>query len=251
MGASRKGRWIAGGLGFLVLWTLSACGSGPGGAARGSATSGGAGGSAAYAPLGDPGAGPGRATASQPGDRPSPQAAESVAHRPARTGPEIRVTWEALAVERERFANPRVERRQQRGVLHMQRVVLVNESHSEAKANRSGRATRQNVGVAVAALPDADMVAFVRGLERRGFFRLARPTSGVQHLFDGESARGRITVERGGESVTLLSLRGQGLNPATKAIPAMYSEVKQAVLVLRNQTPTLGVVSIERGSISR
>ncbi len=73
----------------------------------------------------------------------------------------------------------------------------------------------------------------------------------IAHLFDGETARGRVTVERSGESYTLLSMRGQGLSDSTKQIPPMYSQAKQAILVLRNRTPTLRVVGARRDPLSR
>ena len=73
----------------------------------------------------------------------------------------------------------------------------------------------------------------------------------VQHLFDDETARGRVTVEVNGESRTLLSMRGQGLQESTKQIPALYSEAKRAVIGLRNQTPTLTVMGASRDPMSR
>jgi hypothetical protein len=163
----------------------------------------------------------------------------------------VKVTWEALATERELLENPRFGRRPQRGALPTQKIVLVNASHPDARANRVGRVAREDRGVAVAAVADEDMDLFVRGLEQRGFFRLARPTGTLERFFADPDARGRITVERGGDSVTLVSLRGQGQNEATKAIPPMYSEVKQAIIVLRNQTPTLSVTGIERDPLRR
>jgi hypothetical protein len=251
---------------LLALWTLTACSAGsqsPGGASGG-------GGTAAYAPLGgeeDPRAAwqqdaaragesarsaPQRTDATgrpidRPSDRPEPARPAPAAFGDAHT----RVTWEALAVERERFANPRFGRRPTRGALMTQKIVLVNASHPEAQVNRMGRSVRENRGIAVGAISDAEMDMFIRGLEQQGFFRLARPTGGIQALFSGDEARGRVTVERGGESVSLLSMRGQGLDPSTKQIPAMYSQVKQAILVLRNQIPTLSVVGARRDPLSR
>jgi len=193
--------------------------------------------------------------------RPQPQRAgtpeptrplpEPVADRPTPTGAQIRIEWEALAVERERCANPRFRRQRTRGTLTMQKVVVVSESHQDAVKSRYGAAIRGDKGVAVGMQSDKDMEMFLKGLEQRGFWRLARPTASVQHLFDDESARGRITVERGGESHTLLSMRGQGLNPATKGIPPLYSELKQTIIAFRNQTPTLTVIDMGRDPMSR
>lgn len=163
----------------------------------------------------------------------------------------VKVTWEALATERELYENPTFGRRPQAGAAPTLKIVLVTENHPEAKAARLGRTARQEKGVAVAALSSEDMRLFLRGLEQQGYFRLARPTGSIQHLFGDENARGRVTVEQGGESVTLLSLRGQGTDPATKAIPPLYSQAKQAIIVLRNQTPTMSVVGLGRDPISR
>jgi len=244
MGESRIRRYAGPFAALLALWTLAACGSGPG--ASQAASSGGSS-TALYAPVGEglerppPWAAP-VPDGAAPGAQPGPA-------QPA--GLQLRVTWEALAVERDLYENPRWGRRPQRGAIQTQKIVLVNETHPEAQAARLGRSVREGGGVALGAIADADMQMFVQGLEQQGFFRLARPTSSVEGLFDNETARGRITVERGGESVTLLSMRGQGLDANTKQIPAMYSQVKQAILVLRNRTPTLSVVGARRDPMSR
>lgn len=168
------------------------------------------------------------------------------------TGPQIRVTWEALAVERDRYENPRLGRRQpQIGAATQLKAVLVSESHVEAQTNMRGLTSRQNRGVAVAPIPDKDIQTFVQGLEQRGFFRLARPTSSVAHLMKDSTARGHITVERGGQSYTLISMRGQGLNPATKQIPAIYSEAKQSILMLRNTCSSMSVVGLTGGVLTK
>ena len=60
------------------------------------------------------------------------------------------------------------------------------------------------VSIAVGAIADADMDLFVRGLEQQGFFRLARPTGGIESHFSDPNARGRITVEKDGRSLSLL-----------------------------------------------
>ena len=247
---------------LVVPWTLAACSSGSQGSGQAAA----GGGTAAYAPLGgeeDPRAAwqreaapPGAPQRTDATGRPV-QRSEPAQDQPARNQPapfagaHTRVTWEALAVERERFANPRFGRKPTRGALMTQKIVLVNASHPEALANRMGRSVRENRGVAVGAISDEEMDMFVQGLEQQGFFRLARPTGGIESLFANEEARGRITVERGAESVTLLSVRGQGLDATTKQIPAMYSQVKQAILVLRNQIPTLSVVGARRDPLAR
>ena len=41
-------------------------------------------------------------------------------------------------------------------------------------------------------------------------------------------------------------MRGQGLSPQTKHIPALYSKAKQSVILLRNATPTMSVVASSR-----
>jgi hypothetical protein len=130
-------------------------------------------------------------------------------------------------------------------------VVLVNESHADALASKAGRCVPQSQGVAVGTISDQDMEVFLRGIEQRGFFRLARPTGAMQGLFEDSNARGRITIERAGQSYSLVSMRGQGLNPQTKAIPAMYSEVKQAVMLLRNQAGGMSVVGFTRDPMRR
>ncbi len=251
---------------LLALWTLTACSSGSG--ARGGAPGGGSAASsaAAFAPLGGGDERPAweREAVCEPAqpeprrdatgrvrERPEPARAQAPAPAQATGGPHTRITWEALAVERDRFANPRFGRKPTRGALMTQKIVLVNTSHPEAAANRIGRSMRENKGVAVGAISDEEMDMFVKGLEQKGFFRLTRPTSGIECHFSNDDARGRITVERGGQSVSLLSMRGQGLNPSTKQIPAMYSQVKQAILVLRNRIPTLSVVGARRTPLSR
>jgi hypothetical protein len=160
---------------------------------------------------------------------------------PAR--PETRVTWEALAVERDQAENPRFGRRPQQGAVS-QRIVLVNESHEEARATR-GRTARTKGDTTVAVVSDEDMELLVRGFQQAGYFGVARPTQGMERLFDDPQARGRITVERDGQSVTIVSMRGQGLAPETKRIPAIYSDLKQAIAMVRNRTPTLNVRTAE------
>jgi len=154
------------------------------------------------------------------------------------SGPAIVVTWEALAHEKYLQENSRFRRR---GPQPPQKITLISSSHPEAAALAMGRSRQRNPDTSTAILDDKDMVNFVRGLERTGFFKYARPAGYDSAVASSDSARGRVTVTRGGDSRTLLSIRGQGLNEKTKQIPKIYSETKQAIMVLRNMTPTLNV----------
>ncbi len=170
------------------------------------------------------------------------------------TGPQVRVTWEALAVEKERFENPRDPRSDPRyrvGLAMQQKVVMVNASNVEARANQLGVTAKRDRGVSVATIPDADMQTFLQQLDQRGFFRVASPTDEVESLFSSPNARGRVTVERDGRSWTLLSMRGQGLNASTKEIPAVYSDSKRAVILMRNSTSAMSVVGLQGAVLSR
>jgi hypothetical protein len=175
-------------------------------------------------------------------------AAQAAAPAAAPRGPQVRVTWEALARERELLEDSKHRRA---GVVQAEpRVVLVSESHVDAARVRTARTPAERAQLAGAAVvPDADLVALVQGLERRGFFRHARSTGSLSALLASESARGVVTIERDGESVSLVSLRGQGQHPATREIPAIYSEAKRAILLLRNRTPMLNLSSVSRGSL--
>jgi hypothetical protein len=156
----------------------------------------------------------------------------------------IRIVWEALAVEREQVENPRFGRKPLRGVTPDLKIVLVSQNHPSAAGREQGRAaTREKDGAQVAVLKEADLQVLVRGLREAGFYRVAKPTGAVEPQFEDESARGRVTIDVNGESQTLLSMRGQGTSNATKDIPRIYSEAKQAVAALRNQTPTLNVLT--------
>jgi len=156
----------------------------------------------------------------------------------------IRITWEALAVERDLVANPRLGRKPQQGVLPDSKIVLVSDDHPAAIGRQKGRAsTREADGSQVAVLGAEDLHLFVRGLREAGFFKVARPTDGVAPHFDDSEARGRVTIEVDGESRTLLSLRGQGTQESTRDVPRLYSQAKQAVATIRNQTPALSVVT--------
>ncbi len=163
------------------------------------------------------------------------------ARAPAKpSGPAISVTWEALSREKYLLENSRFKRRG--GPQPPQLITLFSESHPEARKVRQARTKEDRQKYAGSAvLSDKDMARFVEGLRRQGFYRYARPSGYDDALADSENARGRIIVEEGGQSRTLLSMRGQGQHKATKAIPKLYSETKQAVMYLRNMTPTLNV----------
>lgn len=171
-------------------------------------------------------------------------------YRPAAAGAPrvaIRVTWEALARERELFENSQY-RRPQGGLAPEMIVTLVNASHPDADRIRFPRTESDRERFArTAVVPDEDMLALVRGLQKNGFDRLAQPTDMQRGQWTSDSARGRVTIEEGPQSLTLLSMRGQGQNPATKDIPALYSEAKRAVMLVRNQNASLNVTSVERG----
>lgn len=168
---------------------------------------------------------------------------------PAQGGPRvaIRVTWEALARERELYATSQY-RRPQGGIDPEMLVTLVSASHPDAERIRNPRTAADRERFArTAVVSDADMLALVRGLEQSGFDRLAQPTDSQRVQWTSDHARGRVTIEEGGESLTLLSMRGQGQVAATKDIPALYSQAKRAVMLLRNQNASLNVTSVERG----
>ena len=160
----------------------------------------------------------------------------------------VRVTWEALARERELYEQSSY-RRPQGALAPDMKITLLSESHPEAERARRPRTDEERERYAQTAIvPDADLLALVRALEQQGFSRLARPTYDQQGQWSHPAARGRVTVEEGSQSLTLLSMRGQGQNPATQGIPALYSEAKRAVVLMRNRTATLNVTSVERGA---
>ena len=174
--------------------------------------------------------------------------------------PSIRVKWEALAVERSQAeaARVRLKVRDYTGGSAFDKlagdvdfeVVLLNTSYvatpEQAKEDRS-----QPPAGRTARVPDRDMVAFLLSLEQSGFFKYAQPTGSVASLFASDNARGRLTVERDGVSVTLLSMRGQGRVDATRPIVGIYSEAKQAVQVLKNRSPSLRFKSTDRDPLRR
>lgn len=165
----------------------------------------------------------------------------------ARSEP-IRITWEGLAREREIADNSKYKRRG--SLTAPMKITLVSESHPDAPGIRTGRTKKgREASSHSTVLRDADLVRFIQGLERRGFYKHARSTDAQAGNFEHPRARGRVTIERSGQSVTLLSMRGQGQDPRTKAIPGIYSESKQAIMELRNRTPGLSLTSVETDSL--
>jgi hypothetical protein len=160
--------------------------------------------------------------------------------------PPFRVTWEGLA--RTRPGGTLLGHRAPvpsglKAPPPEMKIVLLNASHPEAVRMRlraiEGRSQRFEAEKAV--IPDADMLALLENLEELKFFRYAEPTAAVASLFESDRARGRITVERAGESVTLLAQYGQGLQAATRPIPEIYANAKRLMAVLKNRTPHLSV----------
>ncbi len=167
---------------------------------------------------------------------------------PRRQGTPIKVTWEALAHERHLYENSRFG---QRGVTGMKpdfAIVLVNESHPEADQIQSG-AVRGGEGVGSGVISNQQMKDLLEGLSRIGYFKSASSTMAQARLLQDDRARGRVTVERPAGSVTLLSMRGQGLAPTTKHIPAIYTQAKQAIAMLKNRARTLTVKTIGRDEL--
>jgi hypothetical protein len=153
--------------------------------------------------------------------------------------PSILMIWEALAGEREKFLDPHTSRATKIGEAGRP-VVLVNASFVATQENESEMRALKARG-AVGKVPDRDMNAVLREIEQAGFFQYARPTAAVQPFFAGDRMRGRITIIRGTESLTLVSQYGLGLDPSTRAIPGIYAAVKNSILMLKNATPTVGV----------
>ena len=221
-------------LAAAVLLSLAACSSG--GAARnaqGGAAAQGEAGADAFAAGSADGGGADGAGADGGG------AADPVAAAPPKpTGPAIVVTWEALAREKYLLENSRFKRR---GPQPPQKIMLISKSHPNADALASGRGQQRDPSVSTAIMEDRDILLFLKGMRRSGFYKYARPAGYDTAVAGSDDARGRVTVTRGSESRSLLSIRGQGLNDRTKEIPAIYSEAKQAIMALRNMTPTLNV----------
>lgn len=206
----------------IALLGLAACSGG--GSGQGATP---AGGSAARAPM------------APMADVMAPSSADAMAPA-APSGPAIEVTWEALARERYLLENSRFRR--PGAPMPPQKITLFSESHPEAKLVKRPRTKEERDKYSGSAVvPDRDMERFITGLQRQGFYRHAKRSGFDDAVAQSDNARGRIIVERDGQSYTLISLRGQGQNPNTRAIPKLYSETKQAVMVLRNMTPTLNV----------
>lgn len=169
-----------------------------------------------------------------------PSSGATTARKPAPTGPAIQVTWEALAREKYLLENSRFRRKGQ--PQPPQKIMLFSESHPEAQNVKRARTREERARYAGSAVvADRDMQRFLQGLKQQGFYRYAKRSGFDQALAGSDNARGRIIVAQGDDSYTLISMRGQGQNRETKAIPKLYSETKQAVMVLRNMTPTLNV----------
>lgn len=209
----------------IALLGLAACSGG--GSGQGATPTGGSAARAPMAPMAD-------VTAPSSADATAPAAPA------APSGPAIEVTWEALARERYLLENSRFRR--PGAPMPPQKITLFSESHPEAKLVKRPRTKEERDKYSGSAVvPDRDMERFITGLQRQGFYRHAKRSGFDDAVAQSDNARGRIIVERDGQSYTLISLRGQGQNPNTRAIPKLYSETKQAVMVLRNMTPTLNV----------
>jgi hypothetical protein len=162
--------------------------------------------------------------------------------------PSYRVVWEALAVERYRLEHPKLQGARVADSLGTPdvEVVLLNASYvgtaEQVQEDKSQPATGR-----VARIADADMLELVRGIEASGFWRYAKPTGSLRAFFGSEAARGRVTVEKDGESWTLLSLRGLGLQGETREIPGIYAQVKAAISILKNSAPNMRVTGGKLG----
>lgn len=164
--------------------------------------------------------------------------------------PPFRVTWEGLSRSRPGGTSLGTRMAPPTGLKAPppeMKIVLINASHPQAVRMRLNAldARSQRYEAEVAVVPDEDMLALLRDFEQLRFFDLARPTDAVQAQFASDQSRGRVTVERGGESVTLLFQYGQGRQEATKAIPAVYVHAKNLVAVLKNRTPHLSVTRVQ------
>jgi hypothetical protein len=155
--------------------------------------------------------------------------------------PSYRVVWEALYVEQERYRNSKF-RPTDAPVFGQPdfEVILLNSSFvatpEQDRENRSQTAVGR-----IARVSDRDMLDLVAALEGMDFFKYAHATDAVRPYFGSDRARGRVTVEKDGRSVTLISYRGLGLQDSTKAIPQIYSWAKYAIQRLKNSTPTMSV----------
>lgn len=156
--------------------------------------------------------------------------------------PSIRVVWEALYVEQERFRDSKYRPSDLTGFGGEPDLEVVLLGASFVATPEQDRENRGQVAVGrIARVPDQDMIDLVREFDRLGFFRYARPTASVRPYFASDRARGRITVDRDGESVTIVSQRGLGLQESTKEIPAIYAAAKDAIQRLKNRSPSMSV----------
>ena len=178
---------------------------------------------------------------------PEPEAAKPNPDRIPGTA-SFRVVWEALYVERYRSDHSKFKRVDGSDDPALGRIVgtpefeviLLNTSFvPTAEQDRDNKSTPPSGRIARAT--DRNMLDLITALERLGFFRYAQPTGSIKALFGSENARGRITVERDGASVTLLSQRGLGLQDDTKEIPQIYADAKEAIRRLKNLSPGLRV----------
>lgn len=195
-----------------------------------------------------PGAGgpaaPGLPAAAPAADAPLPAPTRAELATVAARG--VRITWEALAVERDQILNPRTPaaRRAATAVQADSKVILVSDDHPAARGKAPGSAVERGAdGSQVAVVASEDLRLMVRGLREAGFFGVARPTEALAPLFTSQEARGRVTVEVDGATRTLLSMRGQGMQEATRDIPRIYSQAKQSVAAVRNRAPSLSVMT--------
>jgi len=159
--------------------------------------------------------------------------------------PSIRVVWEALIVEQTQLMTSKFARPQGalQGTPDLE-VILLNASFEATAAQAAENRSQPAVG-RIARVSDQEMLDLLESLEKNDFFEYAKPTDSMRGLFGSDRARGRITVERDGKSVTLLSMRGLGLRPDTKEIPGIYAEGKRAIQVLKNRASTLAVTNVK------
>jgi hypothetical protein len=155
--------------------------------------------------------------------------------------PSIRVVWEALAIEQDQVRNSRNRQTSLTAFGEPDlEVDLLNASFVASSAQAREMRAQKAAG-RTARVGDREMLDLLRELEKLGFYDYARPTDAVRPFFASDRARGRITVERDGESLTLVSQRGLGLNDATQAVPGIYAQAKYAIQLLKNRNPAMAV----------
>jgi hypothetical protein len=152
----------------------------------------------------------------------------------------IRVVWEALAVERDRFTNPRYQGTKVFATPEDLELILVNASFVATPEQEAENKSRPPSG-RIARIADADMLGLLEALNQIGFFQVAQSTASSRALFGSDRARGRITVEKDGQSWTIVSMRGLGLQAETRNIPGIYALAKEAISHVKNASPTLRV----------